>query len=337
MALDPRLRSPKERPLFLTAAVLSAIAWLAMLVSVVGILYGLLGGLFLLVFQSLYFAHVRSNGLRLSDKQLPDLYARCKAAVARLGLAEVPEIYVVQSHGVLNAFAARLFSRNFVILNSALIDSCHDDRQLDFVVGHEIGHLAAGHLKWRLVLAPAMFAPWLGPAYSRACEYTCDLCGLEVCGGLEPAARGLVVLAAGGKAAASADLEAYLLQRWETGGFWPAVVELGSSHPFLCKRVAALYEYVKPGSLKPVSRNPLAYPFAPFLGFAAAGGGAGGGLLVIAMIGILAAVAIPNFVKFQERVRQQAEQQQRQLRQPRPSRGSGAPADTGQGEDSAAR
>ena len=80
-------------------------------------------------------------------------------------------------------------------------------------------------------------------------------------------------------------------------------LELVSSHPFLCKRVAALQELKQPGSAPVVGRNPLAYPLAPLLGVL--GGGASGAgaavFMVVAMIGIMAAIAIPAFIKYKDR------------------------------------
>ena len=112
--------------------------------------------------------------MHVAERQLPELYARVKAAAGKLGLDEIPDIYLVQSNGLLNAFATRMLSRNFVIVCSALADACEDPRQLDFIIGHELGHLAAGHLRWNLALAPFHLVPWLGAACSRAREYTCD-------------------------------------------------------------------------------------------------------------------------------------------------------------------
>src|SRR5262249_11765527 len=156
--------------------------------------------------DSVFLAVVRGNGVQVGPEQLPDLHRRLGEAARRLGLERIPELYVFQSHGVLNAFATKLLSRRFVILNSALADACQDSRQLDFVLGHEVGHLAAGHLAWNGFLLPFRFLPWFGAAYSRAREYTGDRCGLAVVEDLEPAMRGLVVLAAGGKYAAEVNL-----------------------------------------------------------------------------------------------------------------------------------
>ncbi len=302
MALDPRFVSPKEKKLFVAGAILSGLAWLAVVVSVVGILYAALGAVFFLAAHALFLAHVRTNGVRVDERQLPDLHARVRAAASRLGLEKLPEIYVVQGGGLLNAFATKFLSRRYVILLSDLVDHCEDPRQLDFVVGHELGHLAAGHLTWNLFLLPYRLVPWLGAAYSRACEYTCDRCGLAAAEDLEQATRGLVVLAAGGRIAARVDLAAFTAQREEAGGFWATVLELTSFHPFLCKRAAALQELHAPGTVKKVRRSVAGAILAPALG--SLGGGAGAApLVMVAIVGMLAAIAIPNFIRYQLRAK----------------------------------
>jgi Zn-dependent protease with chaperone function/Tfp pilus assembly protein PilE len=302
MALDPRLVSPREKPLFVVGAVVSGLAWVAVVVSIVGVVYALAGGLFFLAAHALFLAHTRTNGLRVDERQLPDLHARVRAAAGKLGLTDLPAVYVVQGGGLLNAFATKLLSRRYVILLSDLVDHCEDPRQLDFVVGHELGHLAAGHLKWNLFLLPYRLVPWAGAAYSRACEYTCDRCGLAAAGDLDQAMRGLVVLAAGGRIAARVDLAAFTAQREEAGTFWPTVLELTSFHPFLCKRAAALQELSAPGTVRPVRRSVAGGVLAPALG-ALAGGAGAAPLVMVAMIGMLAAIAIPNFVKYQLRAK----------------------------------
>lgn len=292
MALDKRLVSPKEPPLFILGALLSGLCWVALTVGTLGIglIYAVLVLGFVLVAHAVFLASIRGNGVRVGPDQLPDLHRRLVAASERLGMQKVPELYLLQSGGLLNAFATKLLSRRFVILYSSLADACSDPRQLDFVLGHELGHLAAGHLAWNGFLAPFRLVPWLGSAYSRAREYTGDRCGLAVVEDLEPAMRGLVVLAAGGKHAGEVNLGAFAAQREESGRFWMATTELMSSHPFLCKRVAALEELVHPGTVKPVPRTPLAYPLAPLLGMTAPGS-TGVVLLVLLYLGVVFAIA----------------------------------------------
>jgi len=300
MALDPRFRSPKEQPLFVAGVILSALTWLVVVVSLVGLAYALLGGLLVAGAHALFLAHVRMNGVRVDERQLPDLHARARAAAARLGLERLPELYLLQGGGLLNAFATKLFSRRCVILLSDLGDQCHDPRQLDFILAHELGHFAAGHLAWNTFLLPFRLVPWLGAAYSRACEYTCDRCGLAAAGDLEQAQRAVVVLAAGGRVAAQADLAAFAAQRADSGGFWTTVLELTSSHPFLCKRVAALEALTNPAAAAPVGRSAAGWALAPLLGSLAGGAGAAP-VVLVAIIGMLAALAIPNYVRFQLR------------------------------------
>lgn len=298
MAFDPRLRSQNEQALFVIGAAFSAFVWLLMVISIVGLIYGAMIFFGVLMAHALFLAYVRGNGVRVSPQQLPGLYERVKVASAKLGLDAVPDVYVLQAGGSLNAFATKLFSRRFVIIYSDLVDNCRDVRHLDFVVGHEIAHLAAGHLKWNAFLLPFKLVPWLGPAYSRACEYTCDRGGHFVVGDLEASMRGLCVLAAGGKLTAQMNLQAFMDQRLEAGGFWMSIYELVATHPYLCKRVAALQEMEAPGTVRPVRRSPLGFVLAPMLGVAA--GGPAVMFIVVMYLGIIAAVAIPAFVEYQQ-------------------------------------
>ena len=296
---DPRLRSAKETPLFIVGVIFSSVCWLLLIITIIGLFYGGLVLVFVLIAHALHLAHVQGNGLKVSERQLPDLYERVKVAGAKLGIARVPDVYVLQSGGVLNAFATRLLSRRFVIIYAELAQQCEDPRQLDFVVGHELGHLAAGHLTWMFFLLPFRLVPWLGPAYSRACEYTCDRAGFVVVGDLEPSLRGLCVLAAG-RLAGRADLQAFSDQRNASGGFWMSIFELVSTHPYLCKRAGALQEFAAPGTIKPVPRNPFAYPLAPFLGLGATGGMQSGLLMMIVVFALVFAMVVPTLKKYQQ-------------------------------------
>jgi Zn-dependent protease with chaperone function len=304
--LARELRTPRERTLFLLSAIFSSIVWLLLLISIVGIIYGLIFGALALVVHCLFMAHVIGNGVRVGPRQLPDLMRRIEAAAHKLGLDRVPEAYVLQAGGLLNAFATKILSRRFLIIYSDLLeasDSQNGDgdgagsehpNELDFVIGHELGHVAAGHLATRLFLLPARVLPLLGPAYSRACEYTCDRCGHAAAGDLTVSSRALAILAAGPKTARRIDLDAYVDQQRETGRFWMGIYELNATHPFLSKRVAALRRWQGQGALESIGRNPLSYLLAPLFGLA--GGGPQSALLIIvAVIGIAAAIAIPRF------------------------------------------
>jgi len=88
------------------------------------------------------------------------------------------------------------------------------------------------------LIAPARFVPYLGPAYSRACEYTCDRVGAYCAP--DGAIDGLLVLAAGSWLHRHVNAQEFAKQADSDRGFWIRRAELVSSHPRLPKRVAAL-------------------------------------------------------------------------------------------------
>lgn len=292
-----------ETTLRVIALVLSVIIWLSLLIGTVGIvlIYLLLFALFALVAHSALIAHLRGNGIRINARQMPDLYQRIYDCSRRLGMSEVPEAYLVNGNGVLNAFATRFLGRNFVVLMSDMVDSMEDrPGALDFYIGHELGHLRRHHLTWSKVLAPALFLPVIGAAYARAREYTCDRHGLAVCANPEDAQYGLVALAAGKRRWRSVDLAQYSESAAVTPGFWMSLHELVSDYPWLNKRHAwlrALSEQRKP---RLGSRNPVAYVISLLLP-RVPGLGIGGGVVVVAYIAILAAIAIPQYQTYVNR------------------------------------
>ncbi|HVH08897.1 MAG TPA: M48 family metalloprotease, partial [Gemmatimonadales bacterium] len=84
----------------------------------------------------------------------------------------------------------------------------------------------------------ARLIPYLGTAYSRACEYTCDRVGAYC----EPdgAIDGLLVLAAGGWLHTRVSPQEFASQAETDRGFWIQRAEWLSTHPRLPRRVAAL-------------------------------------------------------------------------------------------------
>lgn len=304
--LDTSLIHPKEKSLKPVVYVFSVAVWAMVACSLIGLCYGLALLPFVLMAHAYFLGHVRGAGVRVDERQLPDLHRRVVAASHRLGLPSVPEVYVLQSGGALNAFATKLLSRTYVILFSELLDKCNSDQEVDFVVAHELAHHAAGHLKSMLLTAPARLVPLLGPAYSRACEYTCDRAALAVTESLDHGQRALAVLAAGSKAGAQLDLGALGAQQETTAEFWPAVAELGSSHPYLPKRVAMLARWSAERSGAPLPPPAPARPFFAYVLAFFVGRQAAGVLVAVYVFVILAAIAIPNFMKFRERTMEAA-------------------------------
>jgi len=321
------LRSEREQILRIIGLVISSLVWLVVLgalalakwAGLVGVAYILLIAAALVMAAALFMAHLRGNGVRIGPTQLPHLWNKITAAGQRLGLQHPPDAYLIQSGGVLNAFATKVLSRKFIVLYSDLVDACEagaaadQPSEVDFVIAHEIAHLAAGHLGWmRWFLMPLRFMPLLGPAYSRACEYTCDRAGHTFVGNLEISSRALAILAGGRRAGRMLDLDAFVDQRRESGHFWMAIYELNSTHPFLPKRVAAIRELAAPGSHRALGRNLGSYPLAPMFGVMV-GGPAAVPMLLVFYIGIMAAVALPAIKEARQRAESLKAQQQATL------------------------
>lgn len=120
-----------------------------------------------------------------------------------------------------------------------------------FVVGHELGHHAAGHLDpvKNVLKAPGQFVPFLYPAYSRTREYTCDAVGAYLCNDPAAARSALQTLACGcRRMSASLNTEAFAAQEEMVRGFFGWLSEIFRSHPHLTRRVRAITPLVGPGA-----------------------------------------------------------------------------------------
>jgi Zn-dependent protease with chaperone function len=238
----PRIqRWPTERPLFALVLAVGILIWILLAFSIIGLVYAGLIALFLFFSHVVFIAHIRGSGVRLGPEQFPELWQRVVALSRKAGMAQAPEAYLVQAGGSLNAFATKLFRGRMIVLFAELLDACGDDEGArDMVIGHELAHLRLGHLDWFMLSAPGRFVPFLGHAYSRACEFSCDRWGAELCGDRAGATRGLAILAAGGARGAKVNLRAFVAQRQALDTGWMAIGCWLSGYPPLSARIEAL-------------------------------------------------------------------------------------------------
>lgn len=234
-------RWPTERPLLAAAAVTSALLWLLAAVTIIGLAYALFLGSFFFIMHLVFIAQVRGSGVRLGPDQFPELYERVESLSLRMGMERVPETYLMQAGGSLNAFATRFLGTNIVVLFSDLLEACGENEPArDMIIAHELGHVHAGHLRWHWFLLPSKLVPFLGSALSRAREYTCDRYGLAGAGDRDGAVLGMTILAAGGAHGPRVNREALARQRADVDTGWMTIGEWFSSHPPLVKRILQL-------------------------------------------------------------------------------------------------
>src|SRR3954453_2191203 len=230
-----------EIPLLILVIVVSIVLWILVVGEMIGIFYAVFFSIFFLLAQVGFIAHLRGSAIKLGPQQMPELYARVVAIASRIGLAKVPDAYLMQAGGSLNALATKLFRSNFIVLYSELLEACGDDAEaVDFIVGHELGHVKAGHLRFQWVIILGRLFPFLGGAYSRAREYTADRYGLAGITDPHAATRGLTVLAAGGGHAHRVNLAAMMQQRHDMASVWMTIGRWMSTHPPLVDRIAEL-------------------------------------------------------------------------------------------------
>jgi Zn-dependent protease with chaperone function len=285
---------PRERTLGTITLVLGLLVWVVLLIGTFGgaLLMLAVGFLLYLFAQSALIAHIKGNGVELSETQFPDLYAHFSACCDRLNMPERPRAYVIAGNGTLNAFATRFLGLQYVVLMSDVIDAMDKHAEgVRFYMGHELGHLRLRHISGHLFRWPVLWLPLLGAAYSRAKESSCDRHGLACCTSPASAAHALAALSAGAKRWAKLDAGSYLRQSAGETGFWMSFHELVAGYPWLTKRFARVMDT----KAHAPPRNGFAYVLALFVPYAGRLGAGFGFLLSVYIVGVLAAVALPAY------------------------------------------
>lgn len=242
------LRDAKERTAFIWLCIFSIPIWLLATLWIVAskgaaLVVILLFWLFGLIAQLFFLGYLKSNAVRVSPSQLPEIYEAVQASCQRLSM-EAPEVYVMQQN-VWNAFAAKFFKRRVVVLFSGAIDSIllkGDMNQLMWVVGHELGHHWAGHLDWKHRFASlGGWFFWVNLWYSRRRELTCDRVGLYCSGSLRSSQIAMANMTVGAALANKVQTES-MIEQWNQhqGEFLVRYRTFYSHYPPLLARMSHL-------------------------------------------------------------------------------------------------
>lgn len=206
-----------------------------------------------------------ANAVRTGPTQHPRLHALLREACAALDVSEIPDLYVTLSP-VVNATAVG-FERPFIVVNTEVMERLSEDEQR-FVLAHEVGHIASGHMVYRTVaiivsmvgfsalpfLAGLALAPFHLALleWSRKAELSCDRAALLAVQDTTLAMRSFFKLAGG---ADDGDLDAFLQQAAEyesEGSAWDSLLKAINTalreHPFNTVRAAELQRWVASGA-----------------------------------------------------------------------------------------
>ena len=208
------------------------------------------------------------SSVRLGPDQLPRIWSAYQRALAALDMPEEYDLYITQQP-LANA-ATIGAGRPIIILNSATVELL-DDRGIEAVIGHELGHILSDHVLYRTVLMvlirlgnsvrlpiPGGHLPLLAVRYallewSRAAELSCDRAAALTTRDPRVVCSMLMAMS-GGAAAQQLNLDAFERQAMEytEGGagldrLQRMFSDLNLDHGMPVKRVHELMAWVRSG------------------------------------------------------------------------------------------
>lgn len=230
--------------LLVAASVLTVVLGIVFTIASLGIFLWVIGSILALSLFThwLQIGYIRTNGVKVTERQFADLYQTYQRVGQEMGIRLLPDVYILQAGGVLNAFATRFFQKNMVVLYSDVVELSRDGytKEVEFVIAHELAHIRRNHVQKQWAMMLGGWIPFLGSAYSRACEFTCDRMAAHHIQDQAASKRALTILAIGGKLAKEVSEFDYLYEASRENGFIAKLSELLSTHPPLPKRIAAI-------------------------------------------------------------------------------------------------
>jgi Zn-dependent protease with chaperone function len=198
--------------------------------------------LFYLWFYKVYLvAYMKGNGICVSESQFHDIFEIYCDMAKSIGIKKIPPLFILQQGGLLNAFAVRLSGKDYVAIYSDIFSLYKSDIEaVKFVLAHELGHIKRKHSQKRFWTFPSSIIPFLTPAYSRACEYTCDNIGSSFISDEIGRLHGLLLLAGGKDIYKEIDINNYLETAKQNRSFAVTFINMFIFHPYLPRRIQNL-------------------------------------------------------------------------------------------------
>lgn len=201
-----------------------------------------------------------ASGVKISESYYPEIYAVIKECA---GVLNIPVPYVIISSSIegINACTSGTDKFAFIALSNLLALMMNKEEK-KFIIGHECGHLALGHVIYHTAVSTfgnlGSLIPLIGPvvagsityplkAWSRRSEISADRAGLLCCKDINIAKRTLLKLEAGLAGIDNVDIENYLANSRDMMDISKIgkYRELFLNHPIIPKRIEALDLFYK--------------------------------------------------------------------------------------------
>lgn len=191
--------------------------------------------------QGIFIGIIKGSSIQITKDQFPEIYTIIKEQAAKLQLKQLPEIYITTGH--FNAFVTRFSRSNILMIYSEVVETTLTGNYdvLKYVTAHELCHIKQKHLTKEKYLFPSKVVPFLGLAYSRGCEYTCDRTGYNFSpkGSLE----GILIMTTGKEIHSKFNIELHIKNAIANEGFTTWFSEKFLTHPHLYKRLVEIKKY----------------------------------------------------------------------------------------------
>jgi Zn-dependent protease with chaperone function/uncharacterized RDD family membrane protein YckC len=198
-----------------------------------------------MVYVTLARGRLLGSSVRIHAAQYPRVFAIVQRACAALEIP-MPMIFVREDNYV-PAVALGFGVPYALVLSSHWVELFADD-ELTFIIGRELGHIAAGHTRYHSLLSvngnENPFVSLIFGAWLRRCALTCDRVGLLCCGSLDAAVRALGI-ATFHEFGRRVDYEVFADQNAEIAA--DSVLRWGewlSSEPYGTKRIASMRRFI---------------------------------------------------------------------------------------------
>jgi len=182
---------------------------------------------------------------QVNSQTAPEIIPIIHSNSTRLQVEPV-NVFIIPSRQ-LNAYTFGMDSPKAIVLYSSLFKIMDRD-EIQFILGHEMGHVKLGHTWLNTLVGGLSGIPSsLGAAailelafrwWNRACEFSADRAGVLASGNPNKAITALIKLEAGGVARTQAGMQATIQHiESEDDDLMHNLEELMASHPLIAKRI----------------------------------------------------------------------------------------------------